>query len=168
MEKIGRLVQLINFYKTEAEKCKENRAYLAGCVMYGAMLEAILLSMCLCYPDQVRRTEIYKRKYKKRCNINKFLYISLRDLIKIATKLEWLPAKTDVRKLEEAEIGNLTEIITEIRNLIHPGKWIREKEYKKLRISRRHCEMIFDILQGVNEYLFNKLIKDIKKAISKK
>ena len=46
------LMRLCRFYRREADRAMGAKAYLAGCVMIGAALEADLLAMCHCYSDE--------------------------------------------------------------------------------------------------------------------
>ena len=57
-----RLAKIALFYHREAERCADNGAYFAACVLSAAALEALLLSMCYVEDRAVRRTLIYKQK----------------------------------------------------------------------------------------------------------
>jgi len=50
------LLKLANLYKSEADKCGKSRAYLTGCIILGTALEAGLLAMTECYPEEVMTT----------------------------------------------------------------------------------------------------------------
>ena len=82
------LLKLMNIYKNEADKCGKVRAYLAGCIILGAALEAGLLGMAKCYPEKVKRTKTYQQQ-KKMDDLGLF------DLIKIATELHWIRIQVD-------------------------------------------------------------------------
>jgi hypothetical protein len=64
-----RLIALAIFYFREAERCSNSRAYLASCILMGAALEALLLSMCFLEGASVRRTRVYRqRNFKMKRN----------------------------------------------------------------------------------------------------
>jgi hypothetical protein len=44
------ILRLARFYLNEAKRCEKAKAYLAGCVMLGAALEASLILMVGMYP----------------------------------------------------------------------------------------------------------------------
>jgi len=114
-------------FKKEADNCFESGHYLASIVLYGAVLEALLLRMCFIYPKKVRRTEHYKRVKSMKKNIRKqgfFLEFSLNDLIKIGEDLGWLPTDTD------AKAG--IRWCKETRDLIHPARWLKPDRYLEL------------------------------------
>lgn len=48
--------RLYRFYWREAERCEEAKAYLAGCVMLGSALEALLILMVDVYDEQAAAT----------------------------------------------------------------------------------------------------------------
>ena len=50
------LHRLIRFYRRETDRCREAKAYLAGCVMAGAELETALFIMVNAYPDEAEAT----------------------------------------------------------------------------------------------------------------
>ncbi len=49
-----RVLALTRAYHREALRCRDAKAYLAACVMLGAAIEAQLVAMVECFPDEVR------------------------------------------------------------------------------------------------------------------
>ena len=170
MYNIERLLDVGIKLKKEADNCFESGHYLASIVLYGAVLEALLLSMCFVYPDEVRGTEVYervkhlclKRKIRKR---GFFLEFSLNDLIKIGEDLGWLPtdrdAKTGIRWCKET------------RDLIHPARWLKPDRYfkqihklfgkaEKEDLKNFAC-LSKEIVEGVVELLGGKVAQDLEK-----
>ena len=52
------LSRILKIYWKEANKCKENKLYLSGCIIIGAILECSLILMVSCYSDEVIATKI--------------------------------------------------------------------------------------------------------------
>ncbi len=54
-EQYNEVFRLSRAYYREAHRCRDGKAYLAGCVMMGAALEASLLAFVDCYIDEALR-----------------------------------------------------------------------------------------------------------------
>jgi hypothetical protein len=90
----------------EASRCFSVKAFTAATVMTGSAIETVLLDLLLQHKEKLpvpKEDPIEKQQ--------------LGDLIKTASKMNLLGAAT----------GNLTQFVKEHRNLIHPGKSLREK-----------------------------------------
>ena len=59
--KFDDLMLAIGVYDREAERCEKAGAFVAGCILQGALLEAILTAMGLVYRESVWKTTRYKR-----------------------------------------------------------------------------------------------------------
>ena len=96
------LLKLMSVYKNEADKCGKVRAYLAGCIILGTAIEAGLLAMADCYPDEVKTFTIYQHKkdsQKKEWRKRELLYLlDLYDLSKIAIELGWIPSNVPLNE----------------------------------------------------------------------
>src|SRR5581483_3303701 len=92
METFDRLIELFNIYHREVRRCIKSKAYFAATIMEVSALEAGLQAMCLLYPNEVRRTNVFQSK-KFRRKRNKVLEFTLNQLIEIAAELSWLPSK---------------------------------------------------------------------------
>ena len=51
------IVRLSRSYHREAERCRAGKAFLAGCVMASAALEAMLLAVANCFPEEASSSE---------------------------------------------------------------------------------------------------------------
>ncbi len=152
------LLDLMHFYQKEAEKCAKAGSYLAGCIMLGAALEASLIGMFKCSSENLGSIKSIPR-YKNN-QIKEFEKWTLDQLIKAANELEWLPSEVSPNKkitLEEAfkkaDIGDLIKTIKEIRNLVHPGRCVRNQI--DMKITSEHYESCYIFLLSAFEHFKN-------------
>ncbi|RKY78193.1 hypothetical protein DRQ00_05690 [candidate division KSB1 bacterium] len=82
-EQFEELIRLSRLYRTEADKCKNTKSYLASCVMIGVALETDLLAMCHCFSDEIPERLIPKCRNGKPKHL---LDWTLFDLLRIARK----------------------------------------------------------------------------------
>jgi hypothetical protein len=152
------LLKIHNFYIDEAQKCYGAKAYFAGCVMLASALETTLLVMVDRYKEEINTLSKFPmRRGEPTAPIN----WTLSELLDIAAELNWLPRKLkrtdDYNTPEEGEIGDDARIIQEIRNLVHPGKYLRA--YPLLDITEQHFFHSFVILEEIIKRLHDKLKK---------
>jgi len=122
-----KVLGLIEFFDEEIEKCRRANAYFAGTVMIGAAIEAILLAMTYTLSDEELKNIIskVKEKFKKELSCDRKKW-ALDDLIKIAITCGWIPYK-GAEDPDEGALGDwLLNYVKEIRNFIHPGKWLNK------------------------------------------
>jgi len=169
----------------EAEKCYKNKCYIASFVLYGAILEAFLLSLCFVYPEKVRKSKEYRKSRKKnRKRKGLFFEFNLSQLIKIAEELEWLPMNDMVEDI--GIFKNWIKWVQETRNLIHPARWMKSdlyfgdlhklmrnhtyKEYRRfVAISKETILTVRDLLLFTAEKdLLNKLNLKSRQRATKK
>lgn len=144
-------------YKREAKKCFGAKAYLSGCVLMGAALEAILLSTANCFPEIV--TSI-KQAPKKNGKIKRLDRWTLMDLLAVAKELNWLPSglsPEDEWISANVMIGDYVDVVRNIRNLIHPVRYL--DHFGRKRFPKKYLEACFKIVDTAHEYL-SSLIKD--------
>ena len=77
------ILRLANQYHREAEKCRDSKAYLAGCIMIGAAFEALLLAFVNCYQEEASSSEVAPRR---RGFPKPLLDWSLAELLAVAKK----------------------------------------------------------------------------------
>ena len=53
LDKQKEILRIALLYRMEAKKCYSTKAYLAGCIMMGAALEALLLASLNSYPPLI-------------------------------------------------------------------------------------------------------------------
>jgi len=152
------LQHAINIYRLESEKCKRSRAYLAGCILQGALLEASLTSMALVYRESVSKTRRYRRvkdridsQYHR--SVRWLRDFSLADLEAIAIELRWVIG-----------LQRELEVLRDTRNLIHPGKYADESGKRK-PINRRYYQSHYAKLLRITDALYNKLEKSLREAM---
>lgn len=100
------------------------KAYLAGCLMIGAALEASLLAFANCYPDEALSSTVAPNKGG---TIKPLAEWSLAELLAVAKERGWLPSSLSLSEEwdeKKAHIGDWAEILRQIRNLIHPTRWV--------------------------------------------
>ena len=112
----------------EASRCFGVKAFTATAVMAGCATEAVLLDLLLQHRD--------KLPVSKNGPIERW---QLDELIKTASKMNLLGAAT----------SNLTQFVQQHRNLIHPGKFLREKRI----IAQGDAHIIWGIFMKICEEL---------------
>ncbi len=171
VEKIMNVAQ--KFFE-EAQKCYENKCYIASLILYGASLEALLLAMCFAYPEKVRNTNTYKskkRKTKRKRGI--FLEFTLKDLIEIAEELKWLPLKEQIENI--GEFRNWVKWVQMTRNLVHPASWLKPDRYfgnihkimeqASEREYRKFVEISEETVLAIDEILRRIVKKDLSQQL---
>jgi hypothetical protein len=158
------LMRITTLLENEANKCEKTGAYLAGCVMIGAALEASMIAVCECYFDEIPESLIPKRK-KKNLPIIQWPFS---DLIKIARELGWLPAGLKLGEewdKKKAKIGDYAEVVRQLRNLVHPSRYIQDMPRKKIsKQYYQYCREVYDVSV---EYLLDKIHSSLKKWYNK-
>jgi len=152
------LLRLCNLYYREAEKCEKSKAYLAGCIMLGATLEAALLAFSYLFSSEIPEELIPKYNGKTK----NLLSWDLSQLLKIARKCNWLPARLNVDEdwnHRKAHIGDYVIVLKDIRNLIHAGRYIRD--FSNMRITKKRMLLCFETLEIATDYLLKKIYKSI-------
>ncbi len=160
------LGRISRFYYHQAEKCSETKAYLAGCVMLGAALEANLVAMVCCFPEEVSRC--CKLPKNKNGKAKPVLAWTLRQLLDIAKELDWLPSKlieSEEWDSKKAHIGDWSDILRELRNLIHAGRYLTD--YPNTRITKKYLEISFEILEVANDHLRERVDSSLRDTIYK-
>jgi hypothetical protein len=136
------ILRLSRTYYQQAEKCHDNGAFLAGCVMIGAALEATLLAFANCFPEDV--------------------LVSSLELLAVAKDRNWLPSGLsldDEWDAAKAKIGDYAEVVRRVRNLVHPARYAKEMPRK--RITKQYLESSFNIMHIATQHLENKILKSL-------
>ena len=151
------ILRLATKYKGEAEKCFGAKAYLSGCVLMGAAMEALLLSMVNCFPEIVASTKCAPKKNGKIKRLERWTFI---NLLVVAKELNWLPSgllPEEEWNSANAKIGDYVEVVREIRNLIHPVRYVND--FGRKRFTKKYLEACFKIVDAASDYL-SSLIND--------
>jgi hypothetical protein len=156
------IVRLAGVYYRQAERCRESRAFLAGCVMIGAAFEAILLGFMNCYPDEAASSQAAPRRRGRTKPIADW---SFAELLAVAKERGWLPSGLSLDEDwddAEADIGDYAEVVRQIRNLVHPVRYA--EDFPRKRITERYLESLFEILEVANDHLLSKIGESLRAA----
>jgi len=156
---VGRLSRV---YYLQAQKCKNSKAYLAGCVMMGAALEASLLAFVNCYPDEALRSPVAPTKKGK---IKPLVKWSLAELLAVVKERGWLPFGLSLNEqwvARRAHIGDYAEALRQTRDLVHPVRYALDLQRK--RVTKRYLEKSFEIFEVVTAYFLKKLDESLRAA----
>ena len=157
------MLRLQRLYHREARKCEKAKAYLAGCVMLGAALEAGLVAMVHCFPDEAARAEGVPHV---KGEVKPLLQWTLAELLRVAKNVGWLPAGLQLAEAwdhKRAHIGDHAEVVRVLRNLVHPASFLSEHSGK--RITSRHLAHAFEVLEVAQDHLHHKLIESLRTTI---
>jgi hypothetical protein len=147
-KKFARLNELIGRFDVESERCAKVQAYYAACVLQAAAFEGLLLAMCDGLLDEV---EMYVQKLpsheRPKERMEKW---SLAQLIKIAYGLKWLPSRRHIKG--KRKTGDHVQLVKELRNIIHPGKHIRD--YPNVHLREGHYSDSYTIVRQATGHLW--------------
>jgi hypothetical protein len=163
-EQTNELQRLLRFYHAEAQRCRDARAYLAGCVAAGAALETGLILMVSLYPEEAVATGKYPTTRKK---IRPLLDWRFDALLAVAKKANWLPSgldrETDDWDGRRAKVGDYAEVVREIRNLAHPARYLQDHTNK--RVTRRHLESVLNSVEAAESWLLARIEQSLLEAM---
>lgn len=156
------VLRLVRVYHREAHRCKDGKAYLAGCILMGAALEASLLAFVDCYLDEALCSPIVPTE---RGITKPLARWSLAELLAVVKERGWLPASLYLDEewnRKKAQIGDWAEVLRQIRNLIHPVRHMLDLPRK--RITKRYLETAFEIFEVATDYLLDKYGESLRIA----
>jgi len=153
--KFARLNELIGRFDAESERCAKVQAHYAACVLQVAAFEGLLLAMCDGLLDEV---EMYVQKLpsheRPKERMEKW---SLAQLIKIAYGLKWLPSRRHIKG--KRKTGDHVQLVKELRNVIHPGKHIRDYP----NVHEGHYSDSYTIVRQATGHLWQTFKADFKR-----
>jgi hypothetical protein len=159
------LYRLQRFHWQEALRCQESKAYLAGCVMLGSALEALLILMVNVFPDEAEKTgQVPMGKSQPKA----LLEWNLIDLLRVAKAAAWLPAGlalTDEWSFRKARIGDHAEMVRIVRNLAHPARYVQDHRRKK--VTPKYLQQQFKVVFLCRDWLVernNRFLREHMKA----
>jgi|SRR5208337_139546 len=167
------LLEILQIYHDQAVRSKKCRAYLAGCVFLGAAIEGGLLATARCYPSRVRQSLKYRNKRKKDRNLDKWGFL---DLLELGRELKWIPSRIPMGKIARAsgisvksdlangDLGYFADVVREIRNLVHPGIYVRRM--RNVRITESYYQFCYEVEGIVFDYLYRKLENSMRRQLS--
>lgn len=165
MEISDRLTKLAAFYDQEALRCAKARAYFAAAVLQAAALEAMLHSMCSLFPEQVKKTTVYKG-WKFKTKRNRFLEFKFAHLIKIARELKWFPPKKTTWAGTRGDLAHFADGMREIRNHVHADKWARQVSVP-IVYRKNNWEMVKEIFEVAHNWLGHHLNENLLRSIER-
>lgn len=146
------LWRLYRLYWREAVRCEKAKAYLAGCIMLGSALEALLVLTVNCYDEDALITG---RAPTKKGQPKPLLDWDLAHLLNVAKAAKWLPSGLDENEVNwqsrKAKVGDIAEIVRALRNLVHPGRY--RKEHFRGRVTNTLLRQQFQIVDGCRGWL---------------
>lgn len=165
------LLKLSKMYDKEAVKCKRNGEILASCVMYAASMEASILAIALVYDEDLERTRTYRKRHEP--DLRKWELITLLDL---ARELKWIPSKLPLGHIartsgvgwgeaaKRGDVGYYADAVREIRDLIHPGRYVRL--WPGVKITREHVATVEEAVEVVHGCLEKKVHDSLREYMS--
>lgn len=145
------LHRLSSFYWKEARRCEGPKAYLAGSVMLGSALEALLMLMINVYADEAEATGVIPTRKGKPLPL---LDWDLGQLLEVAKVAGWLPSGlelTDDWSARKARVGDYAAVSRMVRNLIHPGRYL--KDHSPSRVTAKYLQRQFEIVLLCSDWL---------------
>lgn len=160
------ILRVATQYKREAEKCFGAKAYLSGCVLMGAAMEAVLLSTANCFPKIVASAKCAPKKDGKIKRLDRWTFM---DLLAVAKELNWLPSGLSLKDewdSAQAGIGDYVEVVRQIRNLIHPVRYVND--FSKKRVAKKYLVACFEIVDTATDYLYSLVSDSLKIMLEEK
>jgi hypothetical protein len=155
-------------YHDQAEMCYKAKAYLACCIMAGAVVEAVLTAtVCYLYDDALKtgKAPNYKGDHPRKGEIKELLEWQLYDLLAVAKKAKWLPEKLTLEKridLREVKTPVSPDSIRKLRNLVHPARYLQDRLGKDY--TQNELVTLYATCHEVYTHVQNVLVKHIRKS----
>jgi hypothetical protein len=150
------LHRLLRLYHSEARRCRDAKACLAGCVMAGAVLETSLVLIVSLFQDDVRTVADLSTKHG---GIKPLMEWWFRDLLDVAKANGWLPAGLDYGvddwSDEKAKAGDYAEVVREMRDLAHPARYLQD--FYRRRVTRDRFELVLESVELANGWLLGRI-----------
>lgn len=162
-EQYNEVLHIARTYHLQARRCMDSKAYLAGCIMIGADLEACLLAFANCYPDEAFTSKVAPIRGS---TVKPLANWSLAELLAVAKQEDWLPARLALNEewdRKKAHIGDYAEALRHTRNLVHPIRYLLDSPHK--RITKRNLEAVFEIFEVAYDHLLYKINKSLRIAL---
>ena len=131
--------------------------------MIGSAFEALLLSFVDCHPEESCKSP---RAPKKGKTIKPFRNWALAELLAVVKERGWLPSNLSLKEdwdEAKAQLGDYGEVIRQMRNLVHPARFI--EDFPGKRVTKRYVEAMFEILHAAIDHLLDELEPDLAKAV---
>lgn len=162
-EQFNELIRLSRLYGRETQRCHESKAYLAGCVMAGASLEAQLIAMVHLYGKEVDDAGLVPTRQRSPVPI---LDWKMPQLLDVAARMGWLPRElgpNDSLDGRRANIGDYADGLRQIRNYVHPGRYVQD--HSPSRVTKRYTRTALEILDIAVQWLGAAVEKSIAERL---
>jgi len=157
------ILRLSRLYHREAGRCGKAKAYVAGCAMAGAALEAALLAMLHLYGEEVQAAGFAAMK---KGQPKQLLEWTLAEMLAVAVRMEWLPAalpRGATWSTRKARIGDYAEWVRQLRNLIHPARYLRD--HSPARVTRGYAARSLEIFEAAGQHLLARVEVSMRKDL---
>jgi hypothetical protein len=149
-----RLRHLVLELHEEAVVCARAGAFRGGCVLLGAALEGALLATAVTLESQLRSAGNWPKGDP--------LKWSLGDLLTVGVRAGWFPETPNVPPGMvpiPTQLGDTLRFVQWLRNLVHPGKFLREAAGVELdeRLFSHAYETLDEAFDAVNAALLDAL-----------
>ena len=127
-------------------------------------MESLLILMVEIYPEDAMLAGSLPKA--KNGEIESLLKWDLADLLRVSKKAGWLPHSLqpgDGFDAKKALVGDYLEILRQIRNLLHPGRYVRE--HSKKRVTNKHLQMSFEVCLAARDWLYNRVAKSLREHL---
>jgi hypothetical protein len=162
-EHYNELLRLSRVYHREAVRCRDAKAYIAGCTMAGAALESILLAMLHLYGSEVETAGFAPKRQGK---TKKLLDWRLPEMLHAAAGIGWLPRglkSEDEWNSRLAEIGDYAEALRQTRNLVHPARYLQD--HSPSRVTKKYLISSLEIFEVASQYLESKVHESLRSEL---
>jgi hypothetical protein len=165
-------------YLHEAMACFEGKAWFASALMGMATMESLLMLACIAEKDRLLTAKSWTSFHKKRSLPfkDRLLHLDLGTLVKIAHELKWFTedkercdfmrhyegwdeAIVDYPEFQGSASASI-EMCVRIRDLIHPGRCLRESKKIDDRTAEVALGLFFVNLISFMHHMGRELVED--------
>jgi hypothetical protein len=120
------LLRVTDIYDEEAHKCLASGAFLAGCAMLAAELEAVLLLTASVHTEEIDESPFRpEREGKPKALISWKFW----ELLRVARDLGWIQSDWFVEIDTDGQLiraNDHADLVRKVRNLMHPARYIQD------------------------------------------
>lgn len=150
-EQVPAIKDIVIRYEEEARRAATVNAYSSAVISVGSAIEGLLIIRCLkSQRKAIRIADSLTKRIKPSVRIRKEpIAWKFETLIEVCYQAGWLPPiETEGAKFNA---GQLAHILRQMRNLVHPGRHVRERPW--ITIDRRDyddAEAIYKVLRSTS------------------
>ena len=121
------LTDILNERWAEINRCLESDAHLAGIILMGGIIEAVLMAIVKRYPERARKCD--SAPLDREGNIKKIRDWTLNELINVAHDCKWI----------HSDAAEFSHLLRKYRNLVHPWEQLDRDEEMPSKDSCSDC-----------------------------